>query len=258
MKNINKTDNLFKSLGIKPNSGRVLDYLITHNVSPVKDIAFELNLPKSTIYDALDELMSQSLVTEYIEDRGRVFGVTDKQQLMRVSDQKIAELKENQKNLLEYIDTVQKEDSVSKPKIKFYFGNEGIKQAFRDTMWHSGCKETYLMWSTKEMLEILGPEFSEWHSSMRLRYKILLHIIQKESDRGIQKNAEGLGEGWKTLHTIRHIPPEIEWQMSYWIYDNKVLFSAGGKERFAFIVHSKEFTDLMIVLWKQMWEVSIE
>jgi hypothetical protein len=46
--------------------------------------------------------------------------------------------------------------------------------------------------------------------------------------------------------------------MSYWIYDNKVLFAGGGKERFAFIVHSKEFTDLMIVLWKQMWEISKE
>jgi len=255
---MDKKENIFKSLGIKPNSQRVLDYLITHNVSPVKDIAFELNLPKSTIYDALDELMTESLVTEYVEDRGRVFGITDKERLVRISDQKIAELKENQKNLLEYINNAQKEDSISKPKIKFYFGNEGIKQAFRDTMWHSGCTETYLMWSTKEMLEILGPEFSEWHSSMRLRHKVVLQVLRKDSDRAIEENIEGLAEGWKTSRLIRHVPPEIEWSMSYWIYDNKVLFSAGGKERFAFIVHSKEFADLMIIMWKQMWEISRE
>ncbi len=255
---MDKKENIYKSLGIKPNAQKVLDYLISHNLSPAKDIAFELNLPKSTIYDALDELISESLITEYIEDRGRVFGIVDKERLMRVSEQKIKDLKENQKNLMEYINTIQKEDSISKPKIKFYFGNEGIKQAFRDTMWHEGCTETYLMWPTQEMLEILGPEFSEWHSSMRLRHKIVLYILQKESDRGIQKNTEGLGEGWTTQHIIRHIPKEIEWQMSYWIYDNKVLFAGGGNERFAFIVHSKEFADLMIVLWKQMWEISKE
>jgi sugar-specific transcriptional regulator TrmB len=253
-----QTENIFKSLGIKPNSQRVLDYLITHNLSPTKDIAFALNLPKSTIYDALDELITESLVTEYTEDRGRVFGITDKEQLIRISEQKIKDLKENQKNLLEYINTAQKEDSVSKPKIKFYFGSEGIKQAFRDTMWHSGCIESYVMWPTKEMLDILGPEFCEWHSAMRLRYKIVLKILQKESDRGLQKSTQGLGEGWGTNRLIRHVPPEIDWHMSYWIYDNKVLFAGGESKHFAFIVHSKEFADLMIILWKQMWEISKE
>lgn len=201
--------------------------------------------------------MRESLVTEYTEDRGRVFGITDKERLVRVSDQKIAELKENQKNLLEYINSVQKEDTVSKPKIKFYFGNEGIKQAFRDTMWHDKCKETYLMWSTKEMLEILGAEFSEWHGSTRLQYKIVLNVIRKIEDKEID-STEGLKEGWNSYRSIKHAPKNIDWNMSYWIYDNKVLFSAGGKERFAFIVHSKDFADLMIILWKQVWEVSSE
>lgn len=252
---MDKKENIFKSLGIKANSQLVLDFLITHNLSSVKDIAFELNLPKSTIYDALDELMIESLVTEYVEDRGRVFGITDKERIIRVGDQKIEEFKKNQEKLLQYINNAQKEDTVSKPKIKFYFGNEGIRQAFRDTMWHSECKETYLMWSTKEMLEILGPEFSEWHSSMRLRYKIVLNVIRKTEDKEIDKT-EGLKEGWNSYRSIRHAPTEIDWNMSYWIYDNKVLFSAGGKERFAFVVHSKEFTNLMITLWKQVWEVS--
>ncbi|MEN9921542.1 MAG: hypothetical protein RLZZ517_520 [Candidatus Parcubacteria bacterium] len=254
---MDKTANIFKSLQIKPNAQKVLDYLISHGTSPVKDIAFALKLPKSTIYDALDELISQSLIVEYTEDRGRVFGIADKEQLIRISEQKIAELKENQKKLLEYINDSKKEDSISKPKIKFYFGNEGIKQAFRDTMWNERCKETYLMWSTKEMLEILGPEFSEWHSSMRLRYQITLNVIRKIQDKQLD-STEGLKEGWNSYREIRHAPKNLDWSMSYWIYDNKVLFSSGGKDRFAFIVHSKEFVDLMILLWKQVWEISEE
>ncbi len=251
-----KHENLFKTLQIKPNTQLVLDYLIKHGLSPVKDIAHSLNIPKSTVYDSLDELVTQSLVVEYSEARGRVFGVANKEQIIKISEQKINELKDNQNKLIEYINnTAREEGSSSKPKIKFYFGKEGIKQAFRDTMWNDKCKQAYLMWSTKEMLEILGPEFSEWHSSMRLRYKIVLNVIRKKEDKKFD-TTEGLKEGWNSLREIRHAPKKIDWNMSYWIYDNKVLFSGGGKDKFGFVVHDKEFTDLMITLWKQVWEVS--
>jgi hypothetical protein len=34
------------------------------------------------------------------------------------------------------------------------------------------------------------------------------------------------------------------------------VFASGGDEKIAFVVESKEFADLMTILWKQMWEVS--
>jgi hypothetical protein len=92
---------------------------------------------------------------------------------------------------------------------------------------------------------------------MRLKYQITLNIIHKVQD-GQFDTTEGLKEGWNSYRKIRQAPENFEWSVSYWIYDNKVLFSSGGKDRFAFIVHSKEFADLMILLWKQVWEVSRE
>jgi sugar-specific transcriptional regulator TrmB len=249
------TENLFKTLQIKPNAQLVLDYLIKHGLSPVKDIAHSLNIPKSTVYDSLDELVTQSLVIEYSEERGRIFGIADKEQIAKISEQKIKELQDNQNKLIEYIKNTEREDPTSKPKIKFYFGKEGIKQAFRDTMWNEKCKQTYLMWSTKDMLDILGPEFSEWHSSMRLRHKIVLNVIRKKEDKKFDKT-EGLKEGWNSFRDIRQAPKNIDWNMSYWIYDNRVLFSGGGSDKFAFVVHDKEFANLMTTLWKQVWEIS--
>jgi sugar-specific transcriptional regulator TrmB len=251
-----------KVLGLKIHAQNVLLYLIKHDVSPAAEIASGLNLPKSTVYDALNELLSNSLITEFNQDRSKQFGVIDVDRLGRVSENKINELKAAQESLLGYIKGTIKTKSVARPKIKFYAGHEGIRQAFRDTMWHDRCKETYLMWPTKEMVDILGQEFSAWHSSLRLKHKVMMYAIRTHADRDWEK-VPGDSElfdtpGWKNDRKIRYAPKNLKWDMSYWIYDDKCLFASGGTEKFGFIVHSKEFSNLMQTLFSQMWKVCLE
>ncbi len=44
--------------------------------------------------------------------------------------------------------------------------------------------------------------------------------------------------------------------MSYWMYEDKILFVSSQKELFGFIVQSKDFTDLMRVQFQAMWNIS--
>ena len=152
---------------------------------------------------------------------------------------------------------------LSKPKVKFYIGEDGIRQAFRESGWKDSCKDTYVMWPTKEMVGVLTPEFSKRHSAQRLKYNVRMHIIRKDTDRNLDKEEESFNdlyhsEGWTTNREIRYAPKDASWSISYWIYDDMCLFASSSGERFAFIVYSKEFAETMILLWQQMWKNSKE
>ncbi|MBU3668497.1 MAG: TrmB family transcriptional regulator [Candidatus Taylorbacteria bacterium] len=250
------------ALGIKGTAERVFIYLLEAGVSPVSKISDAPHIPKASIYDALGELQNERLVIEYSENRSKEYGPVSDSQLKDLIASKISSIKNAETALLSLMALGHKEGP-TKPKIKFYTGKEGIRQAFRDTMWHEKCKETFLMWPTNEMIDILTPEFSKWHSEQRLRYKVHMYIIRKHSDRKLDKESEEKhmllqSDGWKNDRDVRYAPKETEWSMSFWVYDDKCLFASSTGEQFAFIVQSREFAHLMKLLWKNTWAVSTE
>lgn len=244
-------------LGLKPVPQRVLLDIVKHGTSKVTDISSRLNMPKSSIYDALSTLVDNSLVNEYSDDRGKTFGISDREQLARVHNDKVEELKKAHSSLLSFIHSHVKEESVAKPKIKFYSGVIGIKQAFRDMSWNSKYTETYMLWPTKEMIDI-DEAFFKWHGSQRFKYNVFIYAIEKHEDRKLQnKNHEWLkNDKVKNLVDVRYLPKGVDCKMSYWIYGNSCLFASGGKEKIAFTIHSKEFCDIMKLMWEHLWKVA--
>lgn len=245
---------------LKPATKRVFRLLIDQNVSTAADIASTLNMPKSSVYDSLEELTKKSLVTELMDEHGRSFAVVEPDQLEQAHQQQVASLTSAHSVLTSYIRNHQKEDVVARPKIRFYSGIDGIKQAFRDNPWSSKHQDAYLMWPMADMLQSLDEEFLKWHSSGRHKHQVMIHSIRSHSDRHLQDNPEGhewlQGDPAENLREVRYAPEGTDWKMSYWIYGDKTLFASSGAEKFAFVVHSKEFAELMKLMWQQMWSVS--
>lgn len=244
--------------GLKPVPQKVLLDVVRHGISKVTDISSRLNMPKSTVYDALSVLVGHSLVNEYSNDKGKTFGVSDKEQLARVHAEKIEELKKAHSSLLSFIENHTKDEGTAKPKIKFYSGLVGMRQAFRDMPWTSQHKEAYLMWPMKDMLDSLDEAFLKWHGTQRYKHGVVIYSIEKHTDRKLQiEKHDWLENDLKNkLTEVRYLPKGVNWKMSYWIYGNACLFASGGKEKVAFTIHSKEFCDIMRLMWEQMWEVA--
>ncbi len=250
-------NDFLNTLGLKPVIQKVLLDIVTHGESKVTDISSRLNMPKSSVYDALSTLVSKSLVNEYSDDKGKSFGISDKEQLANVHSEKIEEMKKAHASLLSFISSHNIEENVAKPKIKFYSGLNGIKQAFRDMPWSDKYKETYMLWPTTDMIE-MDEDFFRWHGTQRFKHGVMIYAIEKHADRKLQnKNHEWLKNDRKSnLVEVKYLPKNVDWKMSYWIYGNKCLFASGGKEKIAFTIHSKEFCDMMMLMWKEMWKVA--
>ncbi len=256
-------DQICQVLDIKPVTKRILLSLIEKGNMTVADISSHLKIPKSTIYDSLQELMDKSIVIEYMDGRAKSFGISNLSHLEEIYKKQINKLDNAHKSLISYIqENLNKSDNtgVSRPKIKFYYGVDGMKQAFRDTPWVEEHKETYLMWPMVEMVQLFGEDFLIHHGTPRLHYKINMYVVQKDSDR----NNVPESFKWKkydeneSLTHIKYAPKNMDWSISYWIYRDQVLFAGSGEEKYAFVVYSREFAQLMKLMWQQMYSVAEE
>jgi predicted transcriptional regulator len=255
-------DQICDVLDIKTTTKRILLLLIEKNNLSVADISSELKIPKSSIYDSLNELIDKSIVIEYMEGRSKTFGISDLSQLESVYKKKIDSLESAHKSFISYIqENLHKKDEkvgLSRPRIKSYYGVEGMRQAFRDTPWVEEHRETYLMWPMVEMVELLGEDFLIHHGTSRFNHDVMMQVVQKHSDR------DNVPESfrWKKhdqeekLTQIRYAPKNMDWSISYWIYGDQVLFAGSGYEKYAFVVYSREFAQLMKLMWQQVWSVS--
>jgi predicted transcriptional regulator len=245
------------ALDIKPITREVLSVLARKGRSPAADIAVDLNKPKSSIYDGLDELLKLGLITEESSGHARIFVLAKEEQVEEIKKTQVSNLESAFAEVIR-MSQEQETKTVARPRIRFYSGKEGIQQAFRDTQWTSHHKDAYLMWPMKDMIDTLGENFLKFHSEGRLKHKVMIHSIRKDSDRVLEdKNYKWLEDDTKiNLREVRYAPRDLDWNMSFWAYGDQTLFAGSGSEYFAFIMKSKEFTDLMILLWEQMWEKS--
>ncbi len=246
------------TFNLKQKEKAVLLDLISNGASSVASIATRTNIPKSTVYDSLSDLLSIGLINEYSDEKGKMFGISDKTQLTYAHQKKIEEMQKAHSELLSFIESHPTSNKSLKPKIKFYSGTLGMKQAFRDMPWNKEHKEALLMWPLKDMLEQLDEEFLKWHGAPRFTHKIQIRVVQKDDDRKLQSpEHEWLRDDFMTYYReVRYMPKEIDWKMSYWIYGNKCLFASGGAEKFAFVVDSVEFCHLMRIMFEGVWQIA--
>lgn len=234
---------------------KVLQDIARHGTSSVAEIAARLNMPKSSVYDAVVPLLEESLINEYDDGRGKTFGISDVEQIRRAQAQALENMKAEQASLLSFLQSHHTDDSVARPKIKFYAGTLGVKQAFRDMMWQKDLKESFLFWPAKDMISI-DEEFFKWHGTQRFKYGVFIYAIENHGDRKIQGVQEHhwLRNTKDNLVEVRYLPKGVDCKMSFWLYGNKCLFASGGVEKIAFTVHSKEFSAMMKLLWQSLWE----
>jgi predicted transcriptional regulator len=251
-----KTQKKFDALGLKQISKDVLLTLAKIGRSPASDIASYLNKPKPSVYDGLNELKSVGLVIEESDGLAKLFVLSKTEQINDIKKKQIS-LIETAFTELMSITKETPSGSVVRPRIRFYSGVEGIRQAFRDNQWTSKYKDAYLMWPMKEMADVVGERFLELHSEGRFRHGVVIHAISKHSDRKFRGDNDWLENNLQTrLREVRYASKDTKWNMSFWAYGDQTLFAGSGDEHFAFVIKSKDFTDLMIILWKQMWDRS--
>ncbi len=249
-------ESILSLIGVTGSAQRVLLLLLEGGPQSASFLAKKLSLPRPSVYDALHFLESKNLVVSQLEDNKTMFSANNPNTILQMIDgsaEKLDKAKEEFKNI---VPKLLNSPRITEPKIKMFAGRDGCQQTMRDILWYKNI-ETYTLWPMHKMIEVLTPEFLEWHNKKRVLNGISLKAIRKEQDKIDIKKYPFIGTREEDLRELKFLPKGVDLSMSYWIYADNVAFVSAGKELYGFIVHSKEFAEMMKFQFELLWKNKI-
>ncbi len=248
-------DRILNELDLSMNAQRVFSDLLDKGPSTARQIAERLAMPRPSIYDNLRLLIDKGLVTERDEENKKIFSIDDIQNIPELLQSRIDSLENEKDAFKELLPSLLKKVDFIEPKIKFYSGKEGLRQVMNHIMWHRDITTT-LMWPMQEIIRVLGADYLEELNRKRLKRHIAIRGIYPHSTKPDFKKYPFLGVSGGHLREIRLAPKDMAWDMGYWMYADKVAFISSQKESFGFVVHSRDFANLMKTQFEAIWKIS--
>ena len=248
-------EEVLKTLGIEGGAQRIYLDLLESGSASARMISQRLSIPRPTVYDGLNDLMNHGLVVSKSEDTKTIFGASDPDNLLQLLDQQTAVIEHDKKLLKEILPSLKKKAKTVEPQIRFFAGKEGIQKIFNDVLWYKNI-ETYSLWPTHKMMAILGAEYLEWHNKRRVANNTTLKALRRHGAKLNFSKYPFMANRKEDLRELRYAPKSMHFEISYWIYADKVAFVSASEKPFGFIVHSEEFAELVLMHFKIIWAMS--
>ncbi|MBT4857279.1 TrmB family transcriptional regulator [Candidatus Uhrbacteria bacterium] len=243
--------NILKDLNFSEKETAVYLTLLELGSAKAGDISKKADITRTTVYDILTSLLKKGLVNKYKKGSQTFFGALDPNRLLTYIDReieqntvKLTKQKQEVKELLPELVSLQNKAS-AKPKVQFYEGKTGMREAYEDTLTAKGGIVAYA--NVETMHEGL-PNFFPTYYKRRSKEKVFIKAILPKNKASIARSTNDQIE----LRDTRFLPEGETFSPEVNIYNDKVLI-ASWKEKMALIIESKELADLHRTIFDQLW-----
>jgi hypothetical protein len=186
------------------------------------------------------------------------FGPLAPEQLLKYIDRRQQELKSTRERAQAMMGqlTAIGHPLTAKPKIEFFEGAEGIRHVLDDTLTSPDTVlRAYL--SIADIADFAGADFFYDYTMRRIKAGFTLHTIRTlEKDR----QAQAIDQySWQYITSrkqhreVRHVPDDLAFPVSMYIYGNKIGILSSKEENFALIIESRELADMQRRLFETLW-----
>lgn len=245
---------LFSELNFSEKESQIYLALLEIGSAKAQEIAKKTGLNRTTVYDICDVLMQKGLVSKYKKGTGTYFNALDPRHILSYLDRekeekvkKIDRQKNNVSQLLPQLISMQNIFGASKPKVQFFEGEKGMREAYEDTLTADGM---ILGYSNIETIHEGLPDFFPEYYKRRVEKKIFGRGILPRNKASIERTAHNKEE----MRDVRFLPDEeMSFSPEVNIYNNKIMI-ASWKEKMAILIESKELADLQKLTFNLLWE----
>jgi len=245
-----------KRIGFSEKEAMVYTYLIRLGTQPVSVISERAGINRTTTYDIIDSLTKKGLISSIKKGSITYFKAMDPKELINYLErEKYENIKKIEKQQLEVerllpaLISLENPES-TKPKVVFYEGEKGLRQAYEDTLTSS---ETILAYANvEEMHKGLPNFFPDYYKRRGVEKNIHIKCIAPDNKISKERHKQDKKENREMLMISASeygFSPEIN------IYDDKVLY-ASWQEKMAIIIKSEEIADFHKKMFKLCWEAA--
>lgn len=208
------------------------------------DIARRTSLKRTTVYDVILDLMQLGYVTETKKGKRRLFIAEDPATLLEKNEERLLSFKSLVPILSEIRSKV-----VPKPAIRFYDGISGSRNIMEELLLVKNKEQ--LFWSSmSDLLDVFGNRYMERWVKRRIKRGILSRVLLTKKTK-----LPDLYErtGVEVLREIKWLPKSYVFDGVVCVFDDKVGYISSRQESFGFIVESKEFSQVMRLIFESSW-----
>lgn len=245
---INKIKDILLNIGLTDKESEVLEFLFKCQSSKVSYIATGCHLNRTTTYVVLKSLIKKGLVSSSLK-----YGITEFQAIepnllpSYVDRQKelLDQKKKDIENVLPQLNSIRENIGVL-PKVSFFEGSEGVKQAYEDTLDNNKNKKIYVFSGPDIVFKEMGQEYVDYYVNKRTRLNIKSFQIAPDTTWGkfIKENDE------KYIRITKLIPAQFAFDTEMVIYDNKLgIFSFTKNKLMAVIIEDDSIVNTMLALF---------
>lgn len=242
------TENQLKNLGFSAKEAKVYLALLELGPSTTTEIARKANINRTTGYDVLESLAGHGLINPIGETKIQKFVAESPEKVIVYLENKIKteqeQLKQAQALLPELLSFYNIKE---KPKVRFYEGIGGMKDAFEDTLTSDGEILAYAVGF--DMFNVLGREYFKNYFKKRVEKNIKVRVIAPDdlgSRTVVQNDKKELRESVLVSKDKFYFSVETN------IYNNKVMI-VSWKEKFAIILESEEIASAQKKIFELSW-----
>jgi sugar-specific transcriptional regulator TrmB len=246
---------VLKQLNFSEKESSIYLALLEVGSGKANEISKKTGLNRTTVYDICATLMQKGLISKYKKGAGTYFNALDPKHLLtyldREKEEKIKEI-DKQKNkvndLLPQFISLQNIYGKTKPRVQFFEGDKGMREAYEDTL---KSKEIIRGYANVQTMHEGLPSFFPEYYKRRTANKIFARAIIPRNKMSIERSLHNQEE----MRDIRFLPEaDMTFSPEVNIYDNKMLV-ASWKEKIAIIIESKELADLQKLAFDLLWKV---
>lgn len=243
---------VLENMGFSPKEIYIYTALLELETATATDLAKKTEINRTSCYDILSALIKRGLVSKIVKKKKIYFHITDPRKLINYLDREKEEaynkIEKNKKQVSEIMPELLSlfNPKMTKPKVEFYEGEKGVREAYEDTL---TADRVYYAYANIETMQHGLPNFFPDYYQRRVKAKILGKGIfpkNKITLERLKHNKEELRESIVLGDENITFSPEVI------IYNNKVLI-ASWKEKIAIIIESKELADLQKIIHQQLW-----
>jgi len=243
----------FKFLGFPDKEIDIYLALMELGSAKPAQIAKKTEINRTTVYDLLESLLKKGLVSKYKKGSFIYYNALDPERLIpyleREKEEQIKKIEKQQEkaeSLIPQLISIQDITS-EKPKVQFFEGEKGMREAYEDTL---TSRETILAYANVQTMHEGLPNFFPTYYKRRAKKKIFIKAVLPKNELSVERAKHDQ----KEMRETRFLPDKQEtFSPEINLYNNKMLV-ASWKEKMAVIIESKELVDLQKLIFNIVWK----
>ena len=234
-----------ENLGMDDKEAYVYLSLLEIGEANVAKISKKSGVKRTTVYNAIEALKEKGLVSSTIKKQNTLYLAEDPRKLEQHLGEKMLSLKSILPELLSLSNFIDK-----KPRIRYFEGIEGVKEAYRDTLNYPG-RET-LAWASQNAVKYFE---SDWLWKNYLPRRIEKKIWQRAIVPNNPEMRSFTSEDQKHLRRTKFIPKDkLPFEVEINLYGEQRIAIMSFEEKLSLIVESKKIYNTLKNIFEIMWE----